>query len=186
MCKLLCLWQLAQSGMRRLRLDIAPALGLLALAGAACSSAIGTATPTIEAPSAPSAEIATPTSTPMPPTFTPTAEPMPPAVSSAEAANDSTSPIDRGEAAASAVLDLNPTGPKEADLRFFEQLLPRDAIRPVYAPTIDTAETAGLDSEDLVIGVSIGGESRAYPIGPLRFREMVNDELGGIPILVTW
>ncbi len=45
---------------------------------------------------------------------------------------------------------------------------------------------AALDSDDLVIGVSMGGESRAYPIRPLRFREMVNDELGGTPILVTW
>ena len=43
-----------------------------------------------------------------------------------------------------------------------------------------------MDPEDLVIGVSIGGQVRAYPIGPLRFREMVNDELGGTPILVTW
>ena len=39
---------------------------------------------------------------------------------------------------------------------------------------------------DLVIGVSIAGDSRAYPIRVLRFREMVNDELGGVPILVTW
>ena len=45
---------------------------------------------------------------------------------------------------------------------------------------------AQLDAQDMVIGVSIGGESRAYPIRTLRFREMVDDELGGIPILVTW
>ena len=43
-----------------------------------------------------------------------------------------------------------------------------------------------MDSEDLVIGVSIAGQSRAYPIRTLRYREMVDDELGGLPILVTW
>jgi hypothetical protein len=37
-----------------------------------------------------------------------------------------------------------------------------------------------------VIGVSIGGQSRAYLISTLRIREMVDDELGGTPILVTW
>ena len=40
--------------------------------------------------------------------------------------------------------------------------------------------------EDAVVGVSIGGESRAYPISMLNVHEMVHDELGGVPILVTW
>ena len=57
---------------------------------------------------------------------------------------------------------------------------------PVYEPIIGAAEDAAMGSNDLVIGVSIAGESRAYPIRVLRFREMVNDELGGVPILVTW
>ena len=43
-----------------------------------------------------------------------------------------------------------------------------------------------MDSKELVIGVSINEESRAYPIRTLRFREIANDELGGTPILVTW
>ena len=37
-----------------------------------------------------------------------------------------------------------------------------------------------------VIGISLDGEAKAYPISVLRFREMVNDELAGIPTLVTW
>ena len=49
-----------------------------------------------------------------------------------------------------------------------------------------TCEEARQDPEDMVMGVSIGEESRAYPIRTLRFREMVDDELGGVPILVTW
>jgi hypothetical protein len=40
--------------------------------------------------------------------------------------------------------------------------------------------------DELVIGVSVEGEAKAYPITVLRFREMVNDELGKLPILVTW
>ena len=72
------------------------------------------------------------------------------------------------------------------DPRRFRQLLPRDRIPPIYEPgTLDPDEVQ-LDAQDMVMGISIGGESRAYPIRTLRFREMVDDELGGIPILVTW
>ena len=82
--------------------------------------------------------------------------------------------------------ELNPSGPKESDAVFFNQLLAQDAIRPIYSPIISAREDLELETDDLVIGVSIGGDSRAYPIRTLRFREMVNDELGGVPILVTW
>jgi hypothetical protein len=36
------------------------------------------------------------------------------------------------------------------------------------------------------MGVALNGEAKAYPVTVLRIREMVNDELGGLPILVTW
>ena len=32
------------------------------------------------------------------------------------------------------------------------------------------------------MGVAIAGEAKAYPVGLLNYREMVNDELAGIPI----
>ena len=68
----------------------------------------------------------------------------------------------------------------------FHQLLPRDAIAPVYDARFMPAESASLAPDELVIGVEINGESKAYPVGPLNFREMVNDTVGGIPVLVTW
>ena len=66
------------------------------------------------------------------------------------------------------------------------QLIPLDGIRPVYQPQFVDAADAPLHDEELVIGVSIEGEAKAYPITVLRFREMVNDDLGKLPILVTW
>ncbi len=83
---------------------------------------------------------------------------------------------------------MNPAGPKQVDVDpdYFERFLSRDSIRPVYEPTLFYASEAPLVSNDQVIGVSINGEARAYPIRTLRVREMVNDELGGRPILVTW
>jgi hypothetical protein len=68
----------------------------------------------------------------------------------------------------------------------FPQLLPFDGIRPVYDPQFATVEEAPLDDNELIIGIALDGEAKAYPISVLNFREMVNDELAGIPTLVTW
>jgi hypothetical protein len=68
----------------------------------------------------------------------------------------------------------------------FVPLLPRDGIRPVYEPEFVEASDSPLHKDELVMGVAIQGETKAYPVSVLRFREMVDDELGGLPILVTW
>ncbi len=74
----------------------------------------------------------------------------------------------------------------EVDFRQFRQLLPLDAINPIYRPQFVPGELDTLDPGELVIGVEINGESKAYPVGPLNRREMVNDVVGGVPVLVTW
>ncbi len=97
-------------------------------------------------------------------------------------------------AQSSEVIEIVPTVPvAETNRRVevedgiqFPQLLPLDGIRPVYAPEFETAENVSLQENELIIGISLGGESKAYPITVLRFREMVDDQLAGIPILVTW
>jgi hypothetical protein len=43
-----------------------------------------------------------------------------------------------------------------------------------------------LVSDDLVVGVSIGGASRAYPLRVLAWHEVANDVLGDVPIAVTY
>jgi hypothetical protein len=92
------------------------------------------------------------------------------------------------EAVSAALRGLNPRGVKLADIApgYFDSVSSRDAFRPIYDPVIAPGSEARLDEDDLVIGVSLAGESRAYPITTLRIREMVNDELAGVPILVTW
>jgi len=42
------------------------------------------------------------------------------------------------------------------------------------------------EDEELVVGVAINGEARAYPIRLLSLHEIVNDKVGGQAILVTW
>ena len=67
-------------------------------------------------------------------------------------------------------------------------LLPPDAIPAISNPQFITAEEADaqLRLTDLVIGVSIDGEHRAYGAAFLSGHEIVNDTLGGRAIAVTW
>ncbi len=68
----------------------------------------------------------------------------------------------------------------------FRQLLERDDIFPVYAPSFVRAGDVDWSPENLVIGVTLEDEPRAYPVGFLRRREIVVDNHRGIPTLVTW
>lgn len=68
----------------------------------------------------------------------------------------------------------------------FRQLLPRDAIRPIYEPQFTTADGVEWPDDTQVIGVAVEGEAKAYPVSVLDQHEMVNDVLAGEPILVTW
>ncbi len=70
--------------------------------------------------------------------------------------------------------------------RRYEPLLAFDAIPTIYDPVFAPAAQAPVPDEELVLGISLGGEAKAYPITVLRFREMVNDEIAGIPILASW
>lgn len=68
------------------------------------------------------------------------------------------------------------------------RVVPRDHISavfdPVHVPAADVGEQVGTASS--VIGVSIRGESVAYSVSYLSGREIVNDTVGGTPIVVTW
>jgi folate-dependent tRNA-U54 methylase TrmFO/GidA len=68
----------------------------------------------------------------------------------------------------------------------WSQLLARDAIAPIYDPQFVPADQASYGDHELVIGVEINGEAKAYAVGPLNSPEMVNDIVGGVPVLVTW
>ena len=47
-------------------------------------------------------------------------------------------------------------------------------------------EAVFLDADDLVLGLTIEGESRAYPISMMTYHHIVNDTIGGRPILITF
>lgn len=68
----------------------------------------------------------------------------------------------------------------------FRPVLRRDAIAPVYVPNFVTREEVDWPKDELIIGVDLNGEARAYPVGFLNRREIVVDMHRGIPTFVTW
>jgi hypothetical protein len=68
----------------------------------------------------------------------------------------------------------------------YYQSVPRGMIRAVYAPEFVAADQVRWSDSTLVIGVAHQGAAKAYLVSFLNFREMVNDEIGDWPILVSW
>lgn len=64
----------------------------------------------------------------------------------------------------------------------------KEPIRPITDPTIVSAVETTVAPNELVLGVEVGGDSRAYPINQLTGpqREIINDVLGGTAIAATW
>ena len=82
---------------------------------------------------------------------------------------------------------LNPLNDGRAvDLDEYLRNTAPDSIAPVYTPEYIAPNDAPLTVDELVMGVEINGESRAFPVGLMRNREMVNDTIGGVPVLVSW
>ena len=59
-------------------------------------------------------------------------------------------------------------------------------FHPLGAPNYIAASQAGVDANDMVIAVTIGGESRAYPIREMGYHHVVNDRLHQLPMVVTY
>jgi hypothetical protein len=65
---------------------------------------------------------------------------------------------------------------------------PKDGIRAVDHPSFITIREADawLADRDPVALVSLNGEDRAYPLSIMIWHEIVNDEIGGRPVSVTY
>lgn len=68
------------------------------------------------------------------------------------------------------------------------ELLPPDGILAIDNPKFYSIEEADLeyDPNEMVLGISINGDTRAYSTLLLDSHEIVNDEVGDRKIAVTW
>ena len=86
-----------------------------------------------------------------------------------------------------------PAGPgegistKAVDLKIVT-VLGKDGIPAILDPQFLRPEDAGsqMQANERVIGLSIDGDHRAYPLNLLSRHEIVNDTVGGVPVAVTW
>ncbi len=68
-----------------------------------------------------------------------------------------------------------------------ESILPQDAIPALIKPAYLTASQASdINDQEEVIGVIVNGDARAYPLSTLSAHEIVDDDIGGQSVAVTW
>lgn len=65
---------------------------------------------------------------------------------------------------------------------------PRDQIPPIDEPSFETVAEASewLDDREPVAHFELNGEARAYPLRILTWHEIVNDQVGATPVIVTY
>lgn len=65
---------------------------------------------------------------------------------------------------------------------------PKDGIPPIDNPKFVSVRDADawLDNDEPVIVVNLGQDAKAYPLQILMWHEVVNDEIAGIPVTVTF
>lgn len=68
-----------------------------------------------------------------------------------------------------------------------ETILPEDAIPALVKPSyLGAGQASDIRGDELVIGVAVNGDARAYPLATLSSHEIVNDDIGGQHLAVTW
>ena len=93
---------------------------------------------------------------------------------------------------------INPTSIAKADEEKKNNIVPLDQIvsggpPPDGIPSIDKPKFISiqdankyLEDSELVLGLSINGDVRAYPLQILVWHEIVNDKVGDVPVAVTY
>ncbi len=63
----------------------------------------------------------------------------------------------------------------------------RDSIPPILSPKfVAVSEISGMGALEPVISFAINGDARAYPLRILLWHELVNDTVGGLPVLISY
>ncbi len=66
-------------------------------------------------------------------------------------------------------------------LNYFEWM-----FHPIQTSGFLSAQNAKLDPGEMIMAVRFGNDARAYPIVQMAYHHVFNDELAGIPIVVTY
>jgi hypothetical protein len=69
-----------------------------------------------------------------------------------------------------------------ARFNYFERVF----FQPVSTPQFESASQVKLDPDEMVLAVRSGAQARAYPIRAMAYHHLVNDTLGGVPLVATY
>jgi len=62
----------------------------------------------------------------------------------------------------------------------------KDQIPSIDDPQFEAISNTGFGDDELIIGLVINGDARAYPYAIMNWHEIVNDVVGGEPVAVTY
>ena len=68
-----------------------------------------------------------------------------------------------------------------ARINYFEWM-----FHPVDDVRFESAAQRKLDASEMVMAVAFSGDARAYPISEMAYHHIVNDVVGGVPIVATY
>jgi hypothetical protein len=69
-----------------------------------------------------------------------------------------------------------------ARYNYFERVF----FRPITTPQFESIAQTKLDPDERVLAVRSGAQTRAYPIRAMAYHHLVNDTLGGVPLVATY
>jgi len=59
-------------------------------------------------------------------------------------------------------------------------------FHPITSPQFVAQSKSKLDPKEMILAVHLGGDARAYPISQMAYHHILNDEVNGVPIAVTY
>jgi hypothetical protein len=68
-----------------------------------------------------------------------------------------------------------------ARVNYFEWM-----FHPIEGPQFLAQSESKLDPKEMIMAVRFGSEARAYPISQMAYHHILNDEVAGVPIAVTY
>ncbi len=132
-------------------------------------------------------------------TGSPPGEPPPPATDPGPAGEDPPATDPSTTTSTAGGLPDGPSALRDRDAEEFPDPLvnpseiisggpPPDGIPPIDEPAFVDVATADeyLEPDEPVVALEIDGDARAYPVQVLIWHEIVNDEVGGVPVSVTY
>jgi hypothetical protein len=59
-------------------------------------------------------------------------------------------------------------------------------FHPIAGPQFLAQAESKLDSKEMIMAVRFGSDARAYPISQMAYHHVLNDVVGGVPIVATY